>query len=110
MMLEEKRAQTIAQCKVIAHLAQAMADLHKDFALAYTSQSPSMDESFYDMVGDRTAGIMEWLGDALNNMDAITDEDEWTNPVFEAAHKLWPQPIAPLPTRSAQDKATEEAS
>lgn len=86
-----KRAQVVAQCKVVAHLAKAMADLHTDLATFHEHPSASSD-SILDMAGNRTAAFMEELGDWLSNMDAVTEEDEWTDEVFRAAHIMFPQP------------------
>ncbi len=33
---------------------------------------------------------MELLGNALNNMDAASAEDEWTYPIFEKAQRMFP--------------------
>lgn len=85
---EEKRKQLVAQCTVIAHLAEEIAHVHLDLAELHASAT---DEHFVDFVGKITASRMETLGDILNGMDAVTDEDKWVNPIFEKAHELWPQ-------------------
>jgi hypothetical protein len=43
-------------------------------------------------VGMRTAHLLETLGDILNGMDAITEDDAWINPVIIEARRKWPQP------------------
>lgn len=76
----EKRKQVADQCKVVAHLATVLAKVHLDYEELI--QHGSM-ESILDTIGKRTARFMEDLGDALNGMDACTEEDDWTQPIFE---------------------------
>lgn len=100
--IEAKRAQVIAQCKVVAHLAQAMADLHTDLATAYAS--PACDP-ILNMAGNRTAQFMEDMGNWLSNMDAVEEGDEWTAPIYEAAHRMFPQRAVTAQHREEQDDA-----
>lgn len=76
------------QCLVVAHLAEAIRKVHDDLAVFYGDSTPN--EAVLEIVGKRTARFMEQLGDMLNEMDAVTDEDEWTHPVFELAQRRWP--------------------
>lgn len=93
--IEADRAQVIAQCKAVAHLCDCLAGLHRDLIKYY--EIPNANE-ILDMAGDRTAGFLETLSDIINGMDAFdADEDEWVNPIIEAAHKRWPQDV---PTRT----------
>lgn len=84
---EEKRKQVAAQCRAVAHMAKALAQVHSDKAII-------IDHGPYspiDFVGKQTAHLMEVLGDTLNGMDAIDpDEDDWMTPVFREAQRLWP--------------------
>lgn len=89
--MTDKRQQVADQCRVVAHLAKAISDVHSDFARTFSSDQGRLDE-IVDAVGQRTALLMETLGDILNGMDAVEDEDEWTGPVFERAHEMWPTP------------------
>lgn len=84
---DAKRAQVAAQCKVVAHLATALAEMHEDYAAMFQGGRAG---SAIDMVGERTAKLMETLGDILNGMDAASEEDEWTHPIFAEAQRLWP--------------------
>ena len=75
--------QVAAQCRVVAHLARAIATVYADKALLFEAgDAPSIlamnDAASYD--------LMQTLGDVLNGMDAVTDEDDWVAPVFAAAH------------------------
>lgn len=89
-MVEKTKEQVIAQSRVVAHLAKQIAIVHEQTSDAYNSVD--MSPTLIDLVGNRTASAMEALGDILNGMDAVDDdEDGWTAPVFEAAQKLWPQ-------------------
>lgn len=81
------RDQVIAQCRVVEHLAKALADLHADLARAYAEPGAAV---ILDIAGERTAHIMEALGNILNGMDAVEDSDEWTAPIFAEAQKRWP--------------------
>lgn len=96
--IEAKRAQVIAQCKAVKHMATVLAGLHGDLIKYY--ELPNADE-LLDMAGDRTAGFMEVLGNMLNGMDACTEEDEWMDPIFTEAHKRWPQQVTPVPLPSS---------
>lgn len=91
-MLSDKKKQVAAQCRVVAHLASVLADVHKDYKKIVEAE---IDDGFIDRVGKRTASYMDQLGDMLNAMDIVSDGDAWTNPIFEAAHKLWPREEEP---------------
>jgi TRAP-type uncharacterized transport system substrate-binding protein len=76
------------QCRVVAHMARALAEIHDDYATIFVSGDKG-PEDIADLVGKRTASLMETLGDILNGMDAVTEEDEWTHPIFREANRLW---------------------
>lgn len=83
------KEQVLAQCRVVAHLAKQIAMVHEQKAEAYDSMT--MDAGLIDIVGKMSANAMEVLGNVLNGMDAVDeDEDAWTYPVFEVAHVTWP--------------------
>ena len=85
-----KTPQQIAdQCRVVAHLARQIAAIHEQAGPCHAAgrMSPFM----LDVVGNRTAQLMEVLGDALNGMDAVDESDAWTDPIFRVAHATWPQ-------------------
>lgn len=87
-MSTDKRKQVAEQCRVVVHLAEAIAGVYKDYASAF----PTGDmDRLIDQIGNRTARLMEKFGDILNGMDAVTEEDDWTAPIFAEAHRLWPQ-------------------
>ncbi len=86
---EEKREQVAKQCEVVAHLARALAQVHIDYVSMFGN---ARFDVLIEIIGKRTAYLMETLGDALNNMDAVdADADGWTFPIFETAQRLWPQ-------------------
>lgn len=90
MSIEAKRAQVADQCKVVVHLANALAEVHRDSESGV--RAGGLD-TILDVIGRRTASIMEDIGDILNGMDAASEEDEWTYPIFEkAAMFLEPTP------------------
>lgn len=84
---DEIRSQVISQCKTVEHLAYVLARLHSDKALLFAQ---GFAPDILNMIGQETAAYMETLGDILNGMDAVTEEDERFAPIFEEAHQLWP--------------------
>ena len=81
--------QVIDQYRVVVHLARSLALVHEQSIEAYASREQSA--TMIDMLGSRSASIMETLGDILNGMDAVDDdEDGWTAPIFAVAHATWP--------------------
>lgn len=90
-MIDEKRKQVAQQCKVVAHLAKALAEVYEAKAKNFESEAKGPSK-LIDLVGNWSAGHMEALGDMLNGMDAIDeDQDAWTEPIFREAQRLWPQ-------------------
>ena len=86
-MTEITRAEQVQrQYQAIARLARALAEVHEDIAPAVTHMKPGMVE----MIGKRSADIMETLGDILNGMDAVVEEDADLDPVFDMAHQMFP--------------------
>jgi hypothetical protein len=86
--VEAHREQIVLQLKAVAHMAKALSVVSDDFATALSNK----DMPPFDFTGRRTAYQMAVLGDILNDMDANDeDEDAWLGPVFEGAHRLWPQ-------------------
>lgn len=86
--MSEKREQVAKQCEAVAHMATALAKVNTDYASMF--RGGCMD-NLTEIVGRRTAHLMEVLGNILNNMDAVdAKEYEWMNPVFKEAQRLWP--------------------
>jgi hypothetical protein len=85
---EATRTQVIVQCNVVVHLASVIARLHADLAEIYSH--PNTSPGILEAAGKRTASFMEQIGDMLNAVDAVTEEDEWTEPVFKEAQRRWP--------------------
>jgi hypothetical protein len=88
MTTEEKTQQVSQQCKAVAHMAKALMEVHAD----YESIVLGVDPGITELVGERTARFMELLGDMLNEMDANDESDDWMEPVFAEAQRLWPSP------------------
>jgi hypothetical protein len=87
----EKMTQIAAQCRAIVHMAMCITQLHLDKACMFSN--PACNDAMTDIadiVGERTASFMEQLGDMLNAMDAVTEDDEWLTPIFEEAQRRWP--------------------
>jgi hypothetical protein len=74
-------------------MAQAIADVHREKAELIAS----VDYAPVDLAGKMSASLMETLGDVLNGMDAVSEEDEWLTPVFKEAQRRWPSPRRLLP-------------
>lgn len=91
------------QCRTVVHLARALAEVHSARALILAAgQGP------VEIIGESSAAIMDWLGDVLNNMDAVDDADEWLDPIFDAAHARW-QGLAPSALRSPAGTGAQAA-
>lgn len=87
MIGKTKREQVIDQCKAVAHMAQAILDIHNDYVNVFKSGT---SDQILDVVGERTAAWMETLGDMLNGIDAVIDEDDWIAPVLSEAQRRFP--------------------
>lgn len=82
--------QVFNQCRAVAHMARALAEVH-DARAVILRHNPDLEE----VIGSGTAELMELLGDALSNMDAVGhEEDGWLDEVFEKAHARWPAPAS----------------
>jgi hypothetical protein len=64
-----------------------LADVHDDYATLLLHGGLSQ---IAESVGQRTAHLMEQLGEVLDGMDAASDEDDWTAPIFTEAQRRWP--------------------
>lgn len=110
---DERQEQARQQCLAVAHMAKALQLVHEARASILARSALDLTEA----IGESTAYIMESLGYMLSNMDAVdAEEDAWLDPVFEAAHKMWPQSDAALtppaaragePSKAAQDVLAE---
>lgn len=84
---EDLRRQVADQCLVVSSLAETIAKVHADYARL--AESPIFSD-IAEQVGRSTAALMEVLGDALNDMDATSDEDDWMVSIFREAQRLFP--------------------
>lgn len=84
-----KLEQIAKQCEAVAYLANAVRELHEDTAtLVRAGHWPAPER-----LGLRTAALMEFLGNFLNEIDAVTAEDDRLEPVFKAAQQAFPDSI-----------------
>jgi hypothetical protein len=81
------REQVANQCKVVASLAASIAGVYSDYAEMFSTGGAAL---WIEAVDERTAVLMEVLGDILNGMDAATADDDWMIPIFKEAQRLWP--------------------
>jgi hypothetical protein len=93
MDLQEKRQQVADQCRVVAHMANVIASVHSDYARLF--QDGAGMEGLEDQVGERTAVLMNTLGDILNGIDAVDEADAWVNPVMARSREVFPEKECP---------------
>ena len=74
------------QCRAVVSLANSVAEVY-----AARAAIVEHDNSLADLIGYASAAAMEWLGDELNAMGAAEEEDEWVDPILDAAQERWPQ-------------------
>lgn len=89
--MDEKRKQVANQCRAVAHLCKALAEVNEDHARMFDDEKLDAMDELVESIGNRTARHMEMLGNILNSMDANDEADDWMEPVFAAAHRLFPQ-------------------
>ena len=103
----DKQIQVADQCKVVAHMAGVLAKVHGDYEKLVRA---GCFETLLDTVGKRTSELMEDLGDILNGMDAVSEDDDWTHPVFEnRKHFEFERSAAPTAPTSPSKSSGEEA-
>ena len=77
------------QCRVVVHFANGIASVFSDYAkLAATG----VHSTLYPIWLARSADLIETLGNILNDMDAVTDEDDWTAPIVRASAQYQSRP------------------
>ena len=94
-MDDVKRKQVSDQCPAIAHLAEIISKVHSGCAYLFASGSPMMT-GLEDQVGERTACLLDYLGDVLNGMDAVDDGDEWIGEVLRMSREIFPEKDCPV--------------
>lgn len=81
------RKQTSLEHQAVAHMARNLAEIHDE--LAALTSAGHFDESLLELQGRRSWRLMEVLGEALNEMDAVTEEDmAFVSPIFEAGRQM----------------------
>lgn len=73
------------QCRAVVHLALMLAEVYAANA-AIVAHAPNLA----DQIGYASAQALEWIGDELNATDATAEDDEWVDPIIEAAQERWP--------------------
>lgn len=86
---DEKRKQVIDQCRVVHHMATVLAKMYHPSHLP-SYYSGDAGSTLLDLAGLRTASMMESLGNILNGIDAVEDDDEWIDPIFDRAREMFP--------------------
>ena len=90
------------QCRAVVQLASSFAEVY-----AARAAIVAHDAKLSDLIGDASASAMEWLGDELNAMDGISEDDLWLDPIFEAAQKRWPQQPPRRPQKDEHEPVAE---
>ena len=80
--MSDSRKIAADQCRVVAHFARAIAEVFEDKAAMADERAGSTLHSEWVRQSD---DLIETLGNILNGMDAVTDEDEWTFPIVSAS-------------------------
>lgn len=86
MAKAELNKQVEAQCRAVVHMLGALTEVYQSRAERFSSPSTYGGE----IIGRWSAETMEILGEMLNGMDAVTDEDDWLKPIFREAQRRWP--------------------
>ncbi len=72
--------------KAIRHLCKCLAETRSETM----SEVWAKTEDMYEYHLEANYNIMNCLGDLLNGMDAVTEEDDILEPIFEAMHEHFP--------------------
>jgi hypothetical protein len=100
--------QVADQCRVVVHLLNSMAELYAADEKLFRAHSVG-HATLADMIGKRSAELMEELGEHLNGMDAVGEDDEWTAPIFREAQRLFPRtPLNATPIVTGSELLTRE--
>jgi len=75
MSMDERRRQVVAQCRAVVRMADNLAELYDAKAALFQLGAGPIDD-ILDIVGRESGRHMEALGDILNGMDAVTEDDE----------------------------------
>lgn len=82
------REQVAQQCDVVVHMGTVLANLFRELAIDVRQGRVSL---MLHSTGKESAQIMNELGNILNDMDAVSEDDAWTTPIFDKASELWPR-------------------
>jgi hypothetical protein len=85
--LEAKRAQVSAQYRAVAYLAQIITEVHLD---QVDITAAGKVDKLLTMRGVRSHRLMNELGDILNGLDGVEDDDDWVAEVFDTARAMFP--------------------
>ena len=84
--LTKREEQVAAQYRVVAHMAEALADIH--IQTIPLIEGGSLGVSL-NIQAERSAKLIEVLGNILNSMDAIIPEqDAWMYPIIESSREF----------------------
>lgn len=90
---DAKRDQVADQYIVVAALCKAIGSVH--FEMKELIRDGTLPSGVIDVMGTRSAALMELLGNIANEMAIVQSTDAWMNPIFERAHAMFlPEPNA----------------
>jgi len=73
--------------KVVAHLCEQVRTVVSKVAKLYDRPEMTHDETAAAVLFGTVGQAMDYLGDLLECLDAATEDDEWTDPIFEELHR-----------------------
>lgn len=85
-VLIDRKIQVRQQCHVVTHMCGSIMDV-------YVAHREHLPDELVELIGQRSAELMELLGDVLNGMDAVCESDEWTFPIMERAKEMFPSQL-----------------
>lgn len=86
--IEAKRRQVAAQSEAVAYMCDALSQLCRQRAQVCAAGRSAHDETL-DVLGERTAIQMAWLGAQLNSIGADA-APAWMDQILEKAHQMYP--------------------
>jgi hypothetical protein len=86
--MDEKRKQVAAQCRAVVRMADNLAEVYDAKAVLFNLGAGPGDD-LLDIVGKESGRHMDVLGDLLNGMDAVTEDDEAATAAAFAGRSLF---------------------
>ena len=88
----DKAKQVAQQYRAVAHMARCIAQVHSEIGATVEQMGP---DAPLDIMGQRSARLMELFGDVMNDMDIVESDDDWISPILRRAQETWPEAARP---------------